>query len=218
MKQLVLSKRSNTRGNLITYSNSESIISDQFRTIRSNVKFLTEEKNKRIFVITSPEAKEGKSTAAANLAVSFAQQNEKVLLIDANLREPAIHDIFKLSHTNGLTDLLVGKATFEETLKRSEIGNLDIITSGSKIFNPTEMLGSEFMKKFLQWVGSVYDMVLIDSPGILHSTETRVLANQCDGVILVLHRDKTKLEKASEARGVLELSRANLVGAIINEK
>src|SRR5699024_1028423 len=97
--------------NLITYSNPESIVSNQFRTIRTNIKFLTGETDSRVFLITSPGPGEGKSTTIANLAVSLAQQKEKVLLIDTNLREPVIDSLFKVSNRLGLTDILNEHAT-----------------------------------------------------------------------------------------------------------
>lgn len=203
---------------LITYFNPDSIISDQFRMIRTNIMFLPSDRKNRIFLITSPSREEGKSTTTANLAVSLAQQKEKVLLIDANLRNPSIHSIFKISNEIGLTDLLTEKASFIESIHETGIGNLDVLTSGSTLLNPAELLGNELMTNLLNATVNNYEIVLIDSPTILESTETRVLANQCDGVVLVLNRGKTKLKEAAEARKLLELAHANLVGAIINEK
>ena len=206
------------RSNLITYSDSNSIISDQYRTIRTNIKFLPGERENRIYLITSPGKKEGKSTTTANLAVSMAQQRERILLIDTNLKEPVIHDIFNIPNNYGLTDILTAKAKFDEVIYKTDIGKLDILTTGSTLFNPAELLGNKAMTDLLTEVASLYSMVLIDAPTVLKSTETRVLANQCDGVILVLQRGKTVLEKSIEARRILELAHAKLAGVIINEK
>jgi len=219
---LALSKRSEgatlKKRNLITHSNPNSMISDQFRTIRTNLQFLTKESKNRLFLITSPEAGEGKSTAAANLAVSMAQQKEKVLLIDANLREPVIHAIFKISNNTGLTDVLMNEETFEEAIYQTRIENLDILTSGSTSPIPVELLGNEKMPGLLNKLANSYDVVLIDSPSILKFPETRLLATRCDGVVLVLSQGKTQLEKITETKRVLELADAKLVGAIMNEK
>src|SRR5699024_5192204 len=117
--------------NLITYFNSDSIISDQFRTIRTNIKFLPGKRSNRIFLITSPSKGEGKTTTTANLAVSMAQQKENILLIDANLRGSSIHSMFEISNQFGLTDILTKKATFAEVVHKTGIGNLDILPSGS---------------------------------------------------------------------------------------
>lgn len=202
----------------MTYSNPDSMISDQFRAIRTNIKFITEKKKNRLFIITSPSGGEGKSTTTANLAVSMAQQKEKILLIDANLRDPIIHDIFKIPNHLGLTGILTGKVCLDNAIQPTEIGNLEVLTSGAALFNPAELLGNEQMTSLLKTVADMYDIVLIDSPPILDSTEARILANQCDGVILVVNRGKTELEKLVESRRVLELAHSRLVGAIMNEK
>src|SRR5690625_1104357 len=211
-------RRLNLKRSLITYSNSDSIISDQFRTIRTNIKFLPGKKKERSILITSPGKGEGKSTTSANLAVSMTRQGEKVLLIDANLRDPTIHNTFKISNQVGLTDLLTAKARFSEVIYQTGIGRLDVLTSGSTFLNPAELLESDGMTSLLSTVTNSYSMVIIDSPAVLKSTETRVLANQCDGVILVVNRRKTKLGKLAESRKLLDLVDAKLVGAIINKK
>lgn len=203
--------------NLITYSNSNSIIADQFRTIRASIKFVTSQKKKHVFLVTSPSRKEGKSTIIANLAVSMTQQNERVLLIDANMRQPMIHRIFKSSNDIGLTDILLENELFSYAVNRTGIGKLDILTSGSATTNPAELLGSPLMIELMDEVTQIYDTVLIDSPSILDSTETRVLAHQCDGVVLVFKYQKTAHGKALEAGKVLHLAHAHLMGVIMND-
>nr|WP_306798551.1 CpsD/CapB family tyrosine-protein kinase [Oceanobacillus saliphilus] len=218
---MVLNKRlpkKHKKIQLVTYLNADSVIADQFRTIRTNLKFLMEEKKSRVFLITSPGENEGKSTTVANLAVSIAQQKEKVLLIDANLRNSMLHQVFKIQNQTGLTDVLKGAISLKQAITFTDIGKLDILTSGPDVSNPTEILGSNDMASLLHDVADMYDIVLIDSPTILKSTETRVLANQCDGAVLVLHRGKTEMDKAVEAKRILDLAHANLLGVIINEK
>ncbi len=201
---------------LITYSHPESLISEQFREIRTNMKFINDSKNK-VFLITSPKDGEGKSTTIANLAVSMTQQKEKILIIDANLREPVIHSIFKIPNDVGLTNVLTGKASIEDAIYKTEISRLDVLTSGSTSFNPAELLETKRMKDLLKSIAESYDIVLIDAPAVLKSTETRVLANQSDGVVLIMNRGKTEIEKAIETKKVLELAHAKIVGAILNE-
>ena len=202
--------------NLVTYTQPESLISEQFREIRTNMKFINNNDNK-IFLITSSENGEGKSTTISNLAVSIAQQKEKTLIIDANLREPLIHSIFKIPNEIGLTHVLTGNATLEEAIYQTEINRLEVLTSGSTAFNPAELLETKRMKELLKSIAEKYDIVLIDAPAVLKSTETRVLANQCDGVVLVVSSGKTEIEKAIETKKVLELAQAKIVGAILNE-
>ena len=206
------------RQHLVTHTNPDSAISDQFRTIRSNIAFLTAEKQKKVFLITSSSTGEGKSTTTANLAVSMSGQKERILVIDANIRKPALHYIFTLQNELGLSDVLTNKATLKETICQTDIGKLDILPSGSTLYNPAELFGNEAMKQLLIEVKETYDVILIDSPTVLQSTETRLLANLCDRVILVVNRGKTMIENAMEARRILELSQADLMGTIMNEK
>ncbi|WP_245797916.1 CpsD/CapB family tyrosine-protein kinase [Domibacillus mangrovi] len=206
-----------SKKSLIAYTNPDSVISDQFRTIRANLTFLTERGENHVFLITSPGMKEGKSTTTANLAVCMAQQKkERVLLIDAHLKEPSIHSIFDIPNEAGLTNMLRYDVKLEEVVYKTELETLDILTSGVKSFNPAELLGNEIMTEVLKKAANIYDIVLIDSPS-LQCSETRILANQCDGVVLVLRRDKTERKQAIEAGRVLELAHAKLVGAIMNE-
>ncbi|PEL07042.1 tyrosine protein kinase [Bacillus sp. AFS017336] len=219
---MIFNKRKPTstlkKRNLVTFTNPNSVISDQFRTIRTNLHFLTENIANKVLLITSTRKGEGNSTIAANLAVSMAQQKEKVLLIDANLREASIHTIFKISNNVGLTDLLTNHLSLEEVVTRTEIGNLDVLTSGTISFNPVELLANSTVKELYKKLIAFYDIVLIDSPSIIDYTETRVLANQCDGVVLVINRGKTEIEKTNEASRIIELSHGRLIGAIFNEK
>jgi capsular exopolysaccharide synthesis family protein len=209
-------KNSTQKRNLITFSNPESLISEQFRTLRTNVHFSTEGK-KSIILITSPSSCEGKSTTTANLAVSMAQQKEKVLLVDANLREPAIHFIFKKENSVGLTDVLKEEVSLKEAIIPTDIGSLDILTSGQMDVHPAELLGSKLLQATLQNALSAYDVILIDSPPILDVTDTKLLANKSDGVILVISQGRTEIEKAAEAKKALEFAKANLFGVILNE-
>ncbi|VEF49079.1 exopolysaccharide tyrosine-protein kinase [Bacillus freudenreichii] len=218
---MVINKRKSSnkikKRNLVTHSNPDSMISEQFRTIRTNIHFINSEKESNTILITSPGKGEGKSTIASNIAVSMTQQNEKILLIDGNLRSPGIHSIFKLPNITGLTDVLTGRACFEEAVTSSRIGRLDILTSGSDPFNPAELLASQSMVKLLETVKPLYDNILIDSPTLLELTDSKILANRCDGVVLVVRKNKTSLDSVFESRRVLELAKTQIVGVIVNE-
>lgn len=203
---------------LFTYSHPNSVISDQFRAIRANLHFLTKEKTCKLILITSPETGEGKSTTAANLAVSMAQQEGKILLIDANLRDPAIQDIFNVSNNEGLIDILKTEGSFERAVHQTRIENLDILTSGSSLSHFVELLGTNTMQNLLTKLSAFYDAILIDSSSLLTSPETRVLSAYCDGVILTLKRDKTTVKKIEETKKVLDIAGAKLVGVVMHEK
>jgi capsular exopolysaccharide synthesis family protein len=201
---------------LISSTNPDSIISEQFRMIQTNIKFSMTEEKSRIFLITSPSNGEGKSTTAANLAITIAQQKEKVLLIDANLRSPSLHSLFKTQNSHGLTDVLNGRIQFYDAIIHTEMGRLDLITSGHIPDNPVELLSSQIMQDLLKTALRSYDVVIIDSNAILDVTDTKLLANQVDGVVLVVQNGKTRFEKATEAKKVLEFAKAKLVGVVMN--
>jgi capsular exopolysaccharide synthesis family protein len=203
---------------LVTYFNSDCTVAEEFRSIRANLHFLTKIKDIKTFLITSPSAGDGKSTTTTNLAISLSQQNEKVLLIDANLRSPTIHLIFKLFNEVGLTSVLSGTESFEDAVVKTEMGKLDVLPSGPAAHFPSELLSSETLETLLVNSRNRYDYVLIDCPSVLEVADTKILANQSDGVILVLHKGKTGLEKTLEAKKILELANSTIVGVILNDK
>jgi capsular exopolysaccharide synthesis family protein len=221
VRQLVINKRkkqsaANTKA-LISASYPDSVISEQFRMIQTNIKFSLAGEKSKIILITSPSDGEGKSTTAANLAITLSQQKEKVLLIDANLRNPALHSFFNHSNVNGLVDVLSGRIPFHDAITHTEIGRLDLLPSGQIPDNPVELLGSQKMQELLSVALRSYNTILIDSKSILDVTDTKLLAKQCDGVVLVIQYGKTKFEKAAEAKKVLQFAKAKLVGVVMNQ-
>lgn len=216
VRSKVKSHSSKFKSNLITYTNPGSNIAEQFRNIRTNIHFATSGKKNIKILFTSPCIGEGKSTNLANLAISLIQQKEKVLIIDANLRGPVLHTIFKVNNSSGLTNVLSGQTTFDEAVNHTGIGRLDILTSGPIPLNPAEELGSHMMSILLKNITPFYDYILIDSSSILEVTDANILANLCDGVILVLKRGKTQIEKALVTKRLLEFAKAHIVGVILN--
>jgi protein-tyrosine kinase len=203
---------------LVTHTHSESRVSEQYRTIRTNIGFTSIDHKDRTLLITSPAFGEGKSITTANLAASFAQKGDKILVIDANLRNPSLHSIFHINNTVGLTHILKGERTFKDAISQTEIERVDVLTSGSVPSNPAELLDSQAMKELMQTALEHYEMVLLDSSPVLEYTDSTILANQCDGVLLVLCNKKTKSQKAIEAKRLLEFARAKLIGVIFNRK
>ncbi|MEH7416926.1 CpsD/CapB family tyrosine-protein kinase [Neobacillus drentensis] len=201
---------------IIAYTHPDSMISEQFRMIQTNIKFIMSEQNSRTILITSSGDGEGKSTLATNLAVSLAQQKKKVLLIDANIRRPALHSFFNTSNSIGLTDVLTGRLSFSEAVFHTEVWRLDLLPSGVVPFNPVELIGSQRMQELLKKVEQSYEVIIIDSNSVLEVTDTKLLASQCDGVILVTQNGKTKLEKATEAKKVLDFAKAKIIGVVLN--
>ncbi|MBD1378870.1 CpsD/CapB family tyrosine-protein kinase [Bacillus sp. IB182487] len=209
---------SDRKKSLITYINPNSLIAEQYRTIRANIQFSSVEKKFRSIAVTSPGFGEGKSTTVSNLAISMAQQGEKILLIDADVRNPTIHTAFNLNNDVGLTNVLIGTSSVNDAVYQTEIGRLGVLTSGPTPPNPAELIGSEAMRNLIKKALADYDLVLFDCPSVLEAADTKILANECDGVILVVSSGKTDKEKALEANRVLTMARATLLGVILNDK
>jgi protein-tyrosine kinase len=206
------------RRSLITLMAPKSPISEQYRTIRTNIQFSTVDEAIRSIVVTSTAPGEGKSTTVSNLAVVFAQQGKKVLLIDADLRKPTTHYTFQLLNTKGLTNVLTKQIHFHEAVQETVMENLNILTSGPIPPNPSELLASNAMKQLLEEAYKLYDLVLFDSPPILAVTDAQVLANLSDGSIMVTSSGFTDKDAAVKAKELLENAKSKLLGAILNNK
>ncbi|WP_049628774.1 CpsD/CapB family tyrosine-protein kinase [Bacillus sp. JFL15] len=199
-------------------SEPKSINSEQYRTIRTNIEFSSVDTEVKSLLITSAGPEEGKSTTAANLAVVFAQQGKKVLLIDADLRKPTVHFTFKLDNGTGLTSLLLQQIPFQKAVLRAEEANLDILTSGPIPPNPAELLSTGAMRDLLSEAALVYDKVILDTPPVLAVADTKILGSYTDGAIMVISSGKTDKEKAAKAKEALDYCPCKLLGAVMNGK
>ncbi|AME08615.1 CpsD/CapB family tyrosine-protein kinase [Bacillus siamensis] len=199
-------------------SEPKSINSEQYRTIRTNIEFSSVDTEVKSLLITSAGPEEGKSTTAANLAVVFAQQGKKVLLIDADLRKPTVHFTFKLDNGTGLTSLLLKQIPFQKAVLRAEEANLDILTSGPIPPNPAELLSTGAMRDLLSEAALVYDKVILDTPPVLAVADTKILGSYTDGAIMVISSGKTDKEKAAKAKEALDYCPCKLLGAVMNGK
>lgn len=202
---------------LITNLDPKSYISEQYRTIRTSIEFKMSDQGLKTFIITSPEAGAGKSTTSANLAVSFAQQGKKVLLIDADLRKPTVQRSFRLPNHKGLTNLLTQSLPLEEVLQTTEISEtLKLISSGPVPPNPSELLGSAAMKKLLEAVEEQFDTILIDTPPVNVVTDAHILSRMTDGTIIVAFSGQTKKEDLIKIKKSFEKINANLIGVVLH--
>ncbi|AHZ17638.1 CpsD/CapB family tyrosine-protein kinase [Bacillus velezensis] len=203
---------------VIAMSEPKSINSEQYRTIRTNIEFSSVDTEVKSLLITSAGPEEGKSTTAANLAVVFAQQGKKVLLIDADLRKPTVHFTFKLDNGTGLTSLLLKQMPFQKAVLPADEANLDILTSGPIPPNPAELLSTGAMKDLLSEAAAVYDKVILDTPPVLAVADTKILGSYTDGAIMVISSGKTDKEKAAKAKEALDYCPCKLLGAVMNGK
>lgn len=201
---------------LITAINAQSPVSEQYRMLRTNIQFSSIDEQIQVIMVASAQTGEGRTTTVSNLAVTYAQENKKVLLIDMNLRKPDLHSMFQLSNSMGLTNILVNQYDWNEVVQETDIPHLYIITSGPQPPNPSDMLGSQKMKSLLMEWKEYYDVILIDVPPLLAFTEGYIVSSMCDGVILVVSTGKTKKESIKKAKASLDMVKARVLGAVLN--
>lgn len=201
----------------IVKSNPKSPISEAFRTMRTNIQFTNIDKDIKTLAITSSTMAEGKSTVASNLAISLAQEEKKILIIDCDLRKPKVHKIFNLPNTKGLTSIVMGVNTLEDTVYNlSDIEGLSIITAGPIPPNPSELLSSKRMREFLEVIKEEYDMIILDTPPIGIVTDAAIISTYIDGTLLVIKAGETEIANAEHAKELLDKVNANIIGAVLN--
>jgi capsular exopolysaccharide synthesis family protein len=193
----------------------DSFISEIYRTIQANLKFLNSDKVIKTIVVTSAVSKEGKSTVSANLAAAIAQLGRKVLLIDANMRNPSQHQIWKLTNAVGLSEVLIGQSEFETAID-SAMDCLDVLTAGVKPPNPLALLDSKRMNSLIKDVSSQYDCVIIDAPSALATADALTLSQISDGILLVSRPKIINHNNIMAVRELLEKTNHNILGLVVN--
>ncbi|WP_148359290.1 CpsD/CapB family tyrosine-protein kinase [Peribacillus simplex] len=211
-----MSRKDEKQVNLIAQTNPKSPITEQYRIIRTNIQFSSVDKEIKTIVVTSAEPNDGKSTTAANLAIVLAQEEKKVLLVDADLRKPSIHYAFNLSNIHGITSVLTKKMDLRKTISNSNVPNLDILTSGPIPPNPSELLNSKAIETAINEMKGIYDYIIFDTPPVLIVTDSQIVANKCDGVIMVVASGKTNKQSAVKAKELLEKANTALLGVVLN--
>lgn len=201
---------------LVSVTDPSSVVAEQFRTIRTNIQFSAVDKKIQSLVVTSAEPSEGKSTVSSNLAVVWAKQNEKVLLIDADLRRPTAHRTFNLLNAAGLSSYLSNNAVYEEIIQETEVPNLSVISSGPVPPNPAELLNSRHINTLIERLEDEYDIIIFDAPPINTVTDAQLLANKADGVILVVPQGIAEKGGVTHAVEQLNKVHAKVLGTVMN--
>jgi capsular exopolysaccharide synthesis family protein len=201
---------------LITISEPRSPISEAYRTLRTNLDFAGLDQALETLVVTSAGVGEGKSTTLANLAVVSAQAGRKIILVDADLRRPTLHQTFGLGNETGLTTVMMDQAAFASPpLQETEVEGLSVLTSGPLPPNPADLMGSRRMEEVIAALSDQADQILFDTPPVVAVTDAAVLATKVDGVLLVISAGKTRREYARTAVQRLEQIKARLVGTVL---
>ncbi|MEH7440217.1 CpsD/CapB family tyrosine-protein kinase [Neobacillus drentensis] len=211
-------KAISNRRTVVAMLDPKSPISEQYRTIRTNIQYSSVDQEVKTLLVTSSGPGEGKSTTVANLAVVFAQQGKKVLLVDADLRKPTVHYTFNQTNRFGLTSVLTKQVSLENAVVDTEEKNLFVLTSGPVPPNPAELLSSHAMEQLLKDAQQVFDLILFDTPPILVVTDAQILANKCKGTLLVVSSEVTEKERAVKAKELLEAAQGKLLGVVLNNK
>lgn len=203
---------------LITDKTVPFNITESYKTMRTNLIFSLSTSDKKIVAVSSALPGEGKSTISANLAIAFSQLNEnKVLLIDADMRKPVQHRLFNVKNNAGISEYLGKMKQKAECIKKSDVPNLDIITSGSLPPNPSELLGSEQMEKLLTQVSAEYDYILIDMPPVNIVSDPLTIGRSISGMVVVTHYGKTTFDDLDELMRKVQTSDTKLLGLVLNE-
>ena len=201
---------------LAVLGNPKSAPAEGFRTLRTNIQFLSADHPLRSLVFTSSSPSEGKTTISANIAASIAQMGQRVVLIDADLRRPYVHKLFGLSALPGLSNYLVGKAELQMILKKTSVPNLQVISSGALPPMPAELLASAKMQALLQELKAQFEMVILDVPPAIAVTDASLVGKIADGVIVVIACGKTKREQARATIQTLAKAGITPLGVIMN--
>ena len=202
---------------LICCQNITNPAVESYRALRTSILFSSpEDRPLKAILVTSSLPGEGKSFIATNLASIFSQMNERVLLIDLDMRRPKLYKLFNIDQKPGLSAFLAGNASLESIIRTTQFSNLSIITSGAIPFNPSELLSSDKIRVLLEDLRSKFDRIIIDSSPALNVTDAHLLASSIDGVILVVKGASTRLEAVLGAKNKILESKGKLIGAVVN--
>jgi receptor protein-tyrosine kinase len=201
---------------LTSASNPKGVVAEAYRTLRTNLQFISRNGRVHVLSVTSPAVGEGKTTTAANIGVTMAQAGKRVIVVSCDLRKPRLHRFFGLRNSIGVTSILSGQLSLVEATQRPGIDNLRVLTSGPVPPNPAELLGSEEMDALLEELRASADFVVIDTPPVLAVADALVVAPRTDGVLIVADVQATARGAVAHVREQLEQVGSNIVGAVFN--
>ncbi len=203
---------------LISYLDPKAPASEAYRSLRTNIGYMSLDKQIKTILVTSPGPAEGKTTTSANIAISMTQVGKKVLLVETDLRKPKIHRYFGKLNDVGVTDVIVNDLDIDDVIKPIEkIENLSIISSGAIPPNPAELLDSKKMSIFIDQLKERFDLIIFDTPPVGQLTDAAVLGKLVDGAILVVASGQSNIDIAKHAKASLDNVNVKLLGTVMTK-
>ena len=207
---------------LLVNNSPKSSFSESIKTIRTNLQFSLVDSNTKVILLTSPEPGDGKSFISANLAIAFAQENKRVLLIDSDLRKGRQHKIFKIKNdrSKGYSNLILSskdEMTINSFINHTEVKNLDLLTTGAMPPNPSELLSSTNNKELIEKLRAMYDIIILDCAPVIGLNDTLVMTKLSDVNAVVVTKRKTKLESLEQVKKAFEKANNKINGVILNK-
>lgn len=193
-----------------------SINSGAFEQLKTNIQFMPSKSSSKVIMIASGERGEGRSTTAAYLSIELASSGEKTLLIDSDIKNPDIHNIFKLANDKGLLDVLYGETKYEQAVKPTQQEHLFVLTSGKKSLNYAKLFSSGKFNCFIQSLKERFDYIIIDTPCVNTGVETQVISQDVDGCVFVVKSGQTERKSAQKAKDILQDNNVNIIGVFLN--
>ncbi|WP_252244314.1 MULTISPECIES: CpsD/CapB family tyrosine-protein kinase [unclassified Clostridium] len=202
--------------NFVMEEKQESIHSEAYRTLRTNIEYSSLNKEIKSILVTSSEPAEGKSTVAANVALAFSEANRKVIIVDCDFRNPSVHKNFKASNSIGISDVICNGINLLDAIQTYN-EKLDILTSGQVSINPLKVLESKKFDIIINSLKAAYDIVIFDSPSVAAFTDAQVISTKVNGTLFVIRAGRTDKNVANEARNLLMKVGANIIGIVLQD-
>ncbi|CAI6036612.1 CpsD/CapB family tyrosine-protein kinase [Cohnella sp. JJ-181] len=198
-------------------SNPFSPVSETYHTLRANIEFLANKSAIEVLTVTSTDWGEGRTTTAVNLALAYSRSGKKVLLIDADLRRPALHAVLGQIRRNGLSNYLANQQTLQDIVKESGYSNLHVITAGDQLPGPTELLSSGRLSELFEELRGRYDRVIVDASPLTAAADAQIVAAATDGVVMVVAYASTKRAELQKTAKTLSQNGTPLLGIVLNK-
>jgi capsular exopolysaccharide synthesis family protein len=209
-----VSDSSRNGAGLVMVQAPRSAAAEAYRTLSTNIQFSSLDRDVRTLLVTSVGADEGKSIVLANLAITMAESGRRVVVVDCDLRHPALHQVFGLPDQPGLTTMMLDES-LAPPLQVTSVANVSLIAAGPLPPNPSELISSERFTRVLAAIGADADVVLVDAPPVTAVTDATILATRVDGVLLVVDSGRTRRDTARRAKEQLQHVGARLLGAVL---